>query len=46
MSKQSAGRPIVSNNVTVVPEFRASPDVEKLARVFIEIAMKRSRKSN
>ena len=38
MTDKNLGRPAASRNVRVTPEFRAKPDVEKLARAFISIA--------
>jgi|GEM_PF-3204836 len=40
MKKQSAGRPAVSYNVHIIPEISKNPDIEKLGRVFIAIAVK------
>ncbi len=39
MAKRQRGRPMTSNKVQVTPEFRDNPDVEKLARALISIAI-------
>lgn len=39
MTKRGRGRPMTSNKVQVTPEFRDNPDVEKLARALISIAI-------
>jgi hypothetical protein len=36
--KQTAGRPMSSRNVRVVPEFNKDPDIEKLGRALISLA--------
>jgi len=36
--KQKNSQPAASRNVRVTAEFRANPDIEKLARAFIAIA--------
>jgi len=40
MKKQSVGRPAASCNVHIIPEPSKKPDIEKLGRVFIAIAVK------
>ena len=37
--KKKRGRPMSSHNVSVTPEFREEPDIEKLGRVLIAIAL-------
>lgn len=37
--KRKRGRPMSSHNVRVTPEFRDMPDIEKLGRVLISIAI-------
>lgn len=37
--KRKRGRPVSSHNVSVTPEFREEPDIEKLGRVLIAIAL-------
>ena len=39
MEKRKRGRPMASHDVKVTPEFRENPDVEKLARALIAVAM-------
>lgn len=43
-TKKKRGRPMLSNRVRVIPEFREHPDVEKLARALIGIATDMARK--
>jgi len=40
LKKKSSGRPAASNNVCIVPEPNNKPDIEKLGRAFIAVAMK------
>jgi hypothetical protein len=37
-AKQKPGRPGMSGNARVIPEFRESPDVEKLGRALLAVA--------
>lgn len=37
--KRKRGRPIQSGNVRITPEFREKPDIEKLGRALIAIAI-------
>lgn len=37
--KRKRGRPMSSHDVSVTPEFREMPDIEKLGRVLISIAI-------
>lgn len=39
MDKQKRGRPTVSHDVKVTPEFRDNPDIEKLGRALIAVAI-------
>ena len=39
MDKQKRGRPMVSHDVKVTPEFRDNPDIEKLGRALIAVAI-------
>ena len=39
MDKQKRGRPMSSDNVKVTPEFRDNPDLEKLGRALIAVAI-------
>ena len=41
--KRKRGRPMSSHNVSVTPEFREMPDIEKLGRVLISVAINRSK---
>ena len=43
---QKHGRPANSRNVRVTPEFLEKPDIEKLARVLLAIAVKLAAKEN
>lgn len=43
-TKKKRGRPMQSNQVRVIPEFREHPDVEKLARALIAIATDMAKK--
>ncbi len=38
-NKKSRGRPMSSRDVLVTPEFRENPDIEKLARALIAVAI-------
>ena len=38
--KPRRGRPIGSRNIRVTPEFRKEPDIEKLGRALIAVAMR------
>lgn len=40
MDKRKRGRPMSSRNVKVTPEFREQPDIEKLGRALIAVAMR------
>ena len=42
--QKKRGRPSTSHNVTVTPEFRREPDIEKLGRALIAIATDMARK--
>lgn len=37
--KRKRGRPLQSGNVQITPEFREKPDIEKLGRALIAIAI-------
>ena len=39
MKHDKRGRPMTSNNVKVTPEFRDKPDIEKLGRALIAVAI-------
>lgn len=39
MDKQKRGRPMTSHEVKVTPEFRDNPDIEKLGRALIAVAI-------
>lgn len=39
MANRKRGRPTLSNHVRVTPEFRKEPDIEKLGRVLISVAI-------
>ena len=39
MKHDKRGRPMASNNVKVTPEFRDNPDIEKLGRALIAVAI-------
>lgn len=39
MDKQKRGRPMASHKVKVTPEFRDNPDIEKLGRALIAVAI-------
>lgn len=40
--KRKRGRPMSSHNVSVTPEFREMPDIEKLGRVLLSVAINRT----
>lgn len=40
--KRKRGRPTSSHDVSVTPEFKEMPDIEKLGRVLISVAISRS----
>lgn len=46
MAEQKRGRPTTSNRVHVTPEFRREPDIEKLGRALIAIAVDMAEKKN
>ena len=37
-TKNERGRPLVSKNICVIPEFHEKPDIEKLGRALIAVA--------
>lgn len=39
MEQKKRGRPMTANDVKVTPEFRKDPDIEKLGRALIAVAM-------
>ena len=39
MDKKKRGRPMSSDDVKVTPEFRENPDIEKLGRALIAVAI-------
>lgn len=39
MEKKKRGRPMASHDVKVTPEFRENPDVEKLGRALVAVAI-------
>ncbi len=39
MEKKKRGRPMFSDDVKVTPEFRDNPDIEKLGRALIAVAI-------
>ena len=39
MKHDKRGRPMTSNNAKVTPEFRDNPDIEKLGRALIAVAI-------
>lgn len=39
MDRNRRGRPMSSHNVKVTPEFRDDPDIEKLGRALIAVAI-------
>ncbi|MCI8634069.1 MAG: hypothetical protein HFJ05_00495 [Eubacterium sp.] len=42
-SKRKRGRPMTAHNVSVTPEFRERPDIEKIGRVLISVAISRAK---
>jgi len=40
--KRKHGRPMSSHNVSVTPEFKKVPDIEKLGRVLLSVAINRA----
>ncbi len=46
IEKRKRGRPMSSHNVSVTPEFREQPDIEKLGRVLIAIALDNAKRKN
>lgn len=44
MANQKRGRPVTSNRVQVTPEFRSEPDIEKLGRALIAVAISMAEK--
>jgi hypothetical protein len=40
LSQKQRGRPQTSHNVRVTPEFRDNPDLDKLGRALIAVAMR------
>lgn len=40
MEKKSRGRPMTSCDVKITPEFRENPDIEKLGRALIAVAIR------
>ena len=39
MSKKERGRPMCSHHVRIVPEYRDTPDMEKLGQALISVAV-------
>ena len=39
MSKKKRGRPMCSHHVRIVPEYRDTPDMEKLGQALISVAV-------
>lgn len=39
LNQKKHGRPMVSRNVRVTPEFRQDPDIEQLGRALIAVAI-------
>lgn len=46
IEKRKRGRPMSSHNVSVTPEFREQPDIEKLGRVLIAIALDNAKRKD
>lgn len=44
MEKKKRGRPMASHDVKVTPEFRENPDIEKLGRALVAVAISIARK--
>lgn len=40
MEKRKRGRPMASRDVKITPEFRKNPDIEKLGRALIAVAIR------
>lgn len=40
LNQKKQGRPMASRDVHVTPEFREEPDIEKLGRALIAVAMR------
>lgn len=40
LNQKKQGRPMASRDVRVTPEFRKEPDIEKLGRALIAVAMR------
>lgn len=40
MEKGKRGRPMASRDVKITPEFRENPDIEKLGRALIAVAIR------
>lgn len=40
MEKRKRGRPMASRDVKVTPKFRENPDIEKLGRALIAVAIR------
>lgn len=40
MEKRKRGRPMTSRDVKITPEFRENPDIEKLGRALIAVAIR------
>lgn len=38
MNEKKRGRPMVSRDVKITPEFRRDPDIEKLGRALVAVA--------
>lgn len=39
MEQRKRGRPMTANDIKVTPEFKKDPDIEKLGRALIAVAM-------
>ena len=44
MERQKQGRPMASDRVRITPEFRKNPDIEKLGRALIAVAIQIAQK--
>ena len=40
LNQKKQGRPMASRDVRVTPEFREEPDIEKLGRALVAVAMR------
>lgn len=40
MEKRKRGRPLASRDVKIAPEFQENPDIEKLGRALIAVAIR------